>query len=120
MNKILLTFVAFLCFTLSINASNSNDGKYKYTVTVLTEKVYYYYDQDGCEVGSETKTDKTYTIDNVWADNPEQAENKAKNKCSTMCRTSIPEKEGMKTYQGKLYSCKSITRIFSAQATVAF
>lgn len=118
MNKILLTFVALLCFTLSINASNSNDGKYKYKVTVKTEKVYYYYDQNGCKVGSDTETDQTYTI-NVWADNPEQAENKAKNKCSSMCRTSIPEKEGMKTYKGKLYTCKSITRIFSAHAEVA-
>ena len=117
MNKILLTFVAFLCFTLSINASNSNDdGKYKFTVTVTTEKVYYYY-ENYTEVGRETKLDKTYTIE-VWADTPNEAENKAINKCSTMCSTGF-EKEGMKTYKGKLYECRSKTRVFQANAKVA-
>ena len=117
MKKFLLMFIAFLGFTLSSDAAITKDDAYKFIVTICTEKVYIYYD-GYTEVGREVKPAQTYTL-TVWADNPEEAEDKAKSKCSSMCRTNIPEKEGMQLYKGKLLKCESITRIYNASAIYA-
>lgn len=118
MKKFLFLLVsAFIVCTSNVFATNSKDGAYKYIVTISTEKVYIYY-EGGREVGREIKQGQTYTI-TEWADNPEQAKNQAKDRCSSMCRTYTEEKEGNQWYNGKLLECRSFTRIYDASATVA-
>jgi len=112
MKKMLLAAAMISCFVATANAT-------RYKVTITVQKTYVYYDENGKEVGRDSKPDTPQTI-TVNADTPYDAEQLALNECSTMCTMKgLGKDEGKMKYNGKYYDCRSYKEPWDVTNVVA-
>ena len=109
MKKIFLFLIAILGVVTIVSAQT------RYSVTILVQVTYVYYDDNWSEVGRDYMAGTPQTIQ-IVANTPYEAEKEALQECSTMCQTSCGKNEGKKMYKGKYYNCKSFKEPYSATA----
>ncbi len=112
MKKLILFIIAVWGFVF--NAAAQEKQTYKVTVKV---KITYIYEDDRYHEVGRNYGYTTYNID-AYASSPYEAKTMALQECSNMCHTSNYKQEGKKTYNGKLYTCKSIKEPFEVVAVV--
>ena len=111
MKKILVLLAAILGVTAMVSAQ-----EIRYKVTISVQVNYTYQDENGNTVGNDYAAGTPQVI-YVMASTPYEAERKALDECSSMCRTAAWKNEGYKKYNGKLYQCYSTKEPYSATAT---
>lgn len=99
MKKLLICLLAVIGFVTIAEAQT------RYSVTITTQVIYRFYDENGHEVGHQIAAGTAQTI-NIWASTPYEAERAALEECSSMCKYSS-KNEGLKIYNNRLYQCYS-------------
>lgn len=113
MKALLLALAAICTFALSADAVTAAGRNYKVTITV--ESIAEYYDASSNQfLGNKSLGTTTQTL-TLYAETPDEAEQKAKQECSYMCN-SIGTYQGEGSYNGKRCKIYLSRRVITARA----